>query len=240
MQRELAWHGARNARDLGGLPTSLSPTGATIPGRLARSARRESMTAQGWSDAADWGLRSIIDLRTAAEVGPREGDADAAQPSGITVTLAPTEDHENTEFCEVCFPILDSPAYWEHNVRILPGLVRATLQSIADAEPGILFHCAAGRDRTGMISTLLLANAGVPAEVIVEDYALAVRTMAGSAAHGGPTQDRQAGWTSAETTAFLADAEPFALAFAASAASVLDRLELSEGTRVRLRELLTA
>ncbi len=51
--------------------------------------------------------------------------------------------------------------------------VAAVLSAIADAADGIvLFHCAAGKDRTGIIAALLLANAGVRPQIIVEDYAL--------------------------------------------------------------------
>jgi hypothetical protein len=227
-------------RDLGGLPTPLSPTGTTTSGRIARGARREALTAQGWQDAGAWGLRSVVDLRTPAEVGRREADPDAAPPASMVITLAPTEDHEHSEFREVCFPILDSPEYWQHNVRILPGLVRAALEALATAEPGVLFHCSAGRDRTGMISALLLANAGVPAIAIADDFALGVRSMAGAAAHGGPTHDRQASWTDAETDAFLAEATPFVLAFARNAAPVFDALGVDDDTRTRLRVRLTA
>jgi hypothetical protein len=237
MQRDLHWHGSRNVRDLGGLPTA---TGATIPGRVARGARRELLTRQGWADADSWGLRSIVDLRTPAEVGRRETDPDAAAPSSVAIALAPTEDQEHPEFRAVCMPILDSPEYWQHNVRILPGMVRAALEAIAAAEPGVLFHCAGGRDRTGMIATLLLGNAGVDRDAIVADYEAGVRTMAGAAAHGGPTHDRQAQWTDAETDAFLAEVSPFVVAFAQDAASVLDRLGVDTATRTRLRELLTA
>ena len=85
----------------------------------------------------------------------------SACPASLPATLAPTEDQADPEFRAVCMPILDSPEYWRHNVAILPALLRATLQAIADAEPGVLVHCAAGRDRTGMVAAILLANAGV-------------------------------------------------------------------------------
>ncbi|MEQ6897496.1 tyrosine-protein phosphatase [Microbacterium sp. KR10-403] len=237
MQRDLTWHGGRNVRDLGGLPTTEGAT--TIPNRVARSARRELLTEQGWRDAAAWGLRSIVDLRIEAETGSREGDPAARAPEHVTITLAPTEDQQNSEFVETCFPILDSPEYWAHNVRILPDLVRTTLEAIAHAEPGILFHCSAGRDRTGLISTLLLANAGVTVDAIVTDYALGVRAMAGAGANGAATHDRQATWTDAETDAFLAEVTPHVVAFADDIDGVLDRLEIGLATRAALRELLT-
>ncbi|MFD1718540.1 tyrosine-protein phosphatase [Georgenia deserti] len=128
--RDLDWDGGRNLRDLGGLPTPLSPTGATVAGRVARGARRELITTKGWLAAAEWGIRSIVDLRSPAEVGPLDGDASDAPPD-VDVVLAPTEDQTHPEFRAACLPILDSPEYWQHNVRILPGHVRGALEAIA-------------------------------------------------------------------------------------------------------------
>jgi len=68
--RHLAWDGCRNLRDLDGLATPLSATGATLPGRIARGPRREMLTARGWRDARAWGLAHIVDLRCDGEAGP--------------------------------------------------------------------------------------------------------------------------------------------------------------------------
>jgi protein-tyrosine phosphatase len=236
--RDLAWGGVPNIRDLGGLPTPLSSTGRTSPGRVARGPRRELLSAVGWESAAQWGLRSVVDLRSADEVGPRGTDPDAEPPEGLVITLAPTEDQGHPEFRAVCLPILDSPEYWHHNVRILPALIRGALETIAAAEPGVLVHCAAGRDRTGMVSALLLANAGVPADDIVGDYAASVRAMAGTAAHGGPTHDRQAAWTREQVEAWLAGVEPHVRAFVEDLNRVMDALDVSAKTRLILRALL--
>lgn len=43
---------------------------------------------------------------------------------------------------------------------------------VAHAEPAVLVHCVAGRDRTGLVSALVLSVAGVPPEEIASDYAL--------------------------------------------------------------------
>ncbi|MFV7878499.1 tyrosine-protein phosphatase, partial [Enterococcus faecium] len=48
----------------------------------------------------------------------------------------------------------------------------AVLEALAEAPDGtVLFHCTAGKDRTGLIAALVLALAGVDAETIVDDYA---------------------------------------------------------------------
>lgn len=237
--RNLDWDGSRNVRDLGGLPTPLSPTGATIAGRIARGPRRELLTAAGWIAATEWGLRSVVDLRSVDEVGPRDTDPNAAPPAGLEITLAPTEDQTHPEFRAICLPILDSPEYWQHNVRILPSLVRGALEAIAASEPGVLVHCAAGRDRTGMVSALLLAHAGVSPDHVVADYAEYVHAMAGTATHGGPAHDRQASWTPDQADAWLTEVEPHVRAFVANPDLVLDELEVHADTRVTLRSLLT-
>jgi protein-tyrosine phosphatase len=46
------------------------------------------------------------------------------------------------------------------------------LQHIADADHATLFHCAAGKDRTGWAAALLLHLAGVPDQTVLEDYLL--------------------------------------------------------------------
>lgn len=238
--RRLDWHGYRNARDLGGLPTPLSPTGATIPARVARGPRRELLTDEGWQDARRWGLATVVDLRCEYEIGARDGDPHVASgaTAGVTVVRAPTEDQEDAEFQATCFPILDSPEYWRHNWRILPGLVRTTFEAVASAQPGVLVHCSAGRDRTGMISALLLGNAGVSPRIVADDWAESVRAMAGTP-HNAPTPDRQSTWSQAEVESWIADKAPIVESVAADTAAVFESLEVDEAVSRRLRELLT-
>ncbi|MFD1718541.1 hypothetical protein ACFSE6_11895 [Georgenia deserti] len=88
-----------------------------------------------------------------------------------------------------------------------------------------------------MVSALLLANAGVSPEDVVADYAVAVRTMAGAPAHGGPGHDRQAAWCDAEVATFLDANLDHVRLFAAAPQNVLDRLGVTDETRSRLRAL---
>lgn len=236
--RDLTWDGSRNLRDLGGLPTSLSPTGTTLWRRVARGPRREWLTQRGWADASTWGLAAIVDLRNEDEVGRRSGDPESTAPSEVPVLLAPTDDPFNADFRATCMPILDSPEYWLHNVRILPELIRGSLEAIAACEPGILVHCGAGRDRTGMISALLLANAGVPADAIFTDYAASVRAMAVQGPHALPTTDRQASWTSAEVDQWLDEVETFVRVFVECSEASMRHMNVDAPTRIRLRNLL--
>ena len=235
--RALSWDGYRNVRDLGGLPTPLSPSGTTLRGRVARGPRREWLTAAGRADALRWGVRTVVDLRNADEHGPWPGDPGVAALAwdGVTVVHAPTEDPGHEEFWAVCEPILDSPEYWRHNVRLLPEHVRRALTAVADAEPGVLVHCSAGRDRTGMVVALVLAHAGVPPEDVATDWAESVRAMAGG---GHRPEDRQSTWDAEQVERFLAESLPVVEDVTGDVARVLDDVGLNDGGRERLRAQL--
>lgn len=236
---QLMWDGYVNARDLGGLPTSLSPTGSTVTGRIARGPRRERLTPAGWEAARAWGLTSIVDLRCAYEVGKQDGDPNVSTEilADLVIANAPTEDHNDPEFQKICFPILDSPEYWSHNWRLQPHLVRASLDAIASANPGVLVHCSAGRDRTGMISALLLGNAGVEPQAVANDYAASVRAMAGIASHA-PTVDDQAKWSQKTVNEWLNDKLPIVHEVVVNTQAILESLDVSTATRESLRAKL--
>ncbi|MDO5052891.1 MAG: tyrosine-protein phosphatase [Pseudoclavibacter sp.] len=239
--RALDWDGVPNVRDLGGLPTDRSATGRTLPGRVARGPRRELLSAAGWRRARAWGLRSVVDLRCPEEAGRGPGDPpeDPEAVRGVRIVRAALDDPEDPEFRRVCFPLLDSPEYWPHAVRIVPERIRAALQAVARAEPGVYLHCSAGRDRTGMVSAFLLATAGVDAETIAEDHAVSVRAMARVRTHT-PTADRQRTWDEARVTAWIAQTRPHVLGFAARVPEHLAAIGLPEADLRRLRGLLLA
>lgn len=172
--REMAWSGAVNARDLGGLAR-------VQPGRVFRSARREYLNQAGWQQMYASGVRTIIDLRNVDEHGRREGDpVDVVEDARIRIISVPIEDQSVPEFQEI-YPTLNSPECFWPTMRLWPEKLVAVYRAVAQAatEPGgVLIHCAAGRDRTGMIVMGLLQLAGVPTAHIVADYELAVRGIA--------------------------------------------------------------
>jgi hypothetical protein len=178
------WDGARNLGDLGGLP--LATGGMTRSGRVYRSAAREWMTDQGWTDARAAGLTTVIDLRNKMERGRADVHPVLATAAtvGITVVHAPTEDPDDPEFLAECGPWLDHPRSWAANLRFYPGKIARVLDSIAGSEPPVLIHCAGGRDRTGMIGSLLLVLAGATHASVVANYEAGFRGAAQHRGHG--------------------------------------------------------
>jgi protein-tyrosine phosphatase len=168
--RQIRWPGFHNARDLGGLPTLSGRV--TRFGTLIRSGDLRFVTPAGWQAAHAAGFRTIIDLRNDDEVRP---GPPVVLPAGLDRIEVPLDDIQ-----DVCFwrrlneeGLNGTPLYYRPFLAAKPGRCAAALAAIAQARPGgVIFHCTAGRDRTGLIALLLLALAGVRPAAIADDYAL--------------------------------------------------------------------
>jgi protein tyrosine/serine phosphatase len=174
--RTVSWEGAVNARDLGGVATS---AGLIKAGRVFRMGRPEWLTEAGWRQAHDDGVRTMVDLRNPDERCRRQTDPDVSHAvlARFSVINTPTEDPSDQEFMRVCGPVLNSPESYPENLRRWPSKFAAVFRAIESAEGAVVVHCAAGRDRTGMVTMLLLSLAGAAPEVIADDYELAVKAM---------------------------------------------------------------
>src|SRR5437868_3058205 len=151
--RHLNWPDCQNARDLGGLPR---PGGLTRSHVLVRSDYLGHLTAPGREALIAYGVTTVIDLRSASEVANKPNPfADGSGPAYVHRELI---DDANMR------QIGDSPDMFERYLTILdnrPQAFRAIFESVAAVDGGVLFHCYAGKDRTGLIAAMLLHLAGV-------------------------------------------------------------------------------
>ncbi|PWU43862.1 tyrosine protein phosphatase [Micromonospora globispora] len=152
------WSGCRNVRDLGGLPTL---DGQRIwAGALVRSDRHDHLTAGAIQAVRAGGIGCVLDLRWRRECethpSPFVDDAfyrHVPMLNDVLDYVPPPDTYA---------PMLD------HNRQRIGAAFRA----VAEAPPGgVVVHCHAGRDRTGVLVALLLSVAGVGADTIAEDYA---------------------------------------------------------------------
>lgn len=170
-ERVLIWDGCRNVRDLGGLRTS---DGRTTRWRaVVRSDTPARLTAAGWSALYDYGIRTIISLRTD---GMQEDELNFTSPyPDLTTVQAAIEDVTDKDFVQqwAATDLWSTPLYYKDALRRWPERHAAVVSAIARARPGgVLFHCVRDHDRTGIMTLLLLALVGVAPEEIVADYAL--------------------------------------------------------------------
>jgi len=183
--------GADNVRDLGGLPTT---DGRTVqPHRLIRSDSLQSLTPADVRHLVDEvGVRAVVDLRTDVEVS-LEGPGPMTREPQVAVrhlSLFP-EAGENTD--AVAVDDANGPVVlpWQTRERHQtdderqrgaagvylsyldnrPDSVLAALRLIAYSDGATVVHCAAGKDRTGVVVALALAEVGVDPTAIVTDYA---------------------------------------------------------------------
>jgi protein tyrosine phosphatase (PTP) superfamily phosphohydrolase (DUF442 family) len=140
--------------------------------------RREWLTEAGWKEAYRDGIRTIIDLRNPGERQRRPSDPDVGAALDVfDVVLAPTEDPEHPEFKALCDPYLNDPAHYAANARLFPDRLAAVFKAIAAAPGGVVIHCSAGRDRSGMIAAMLQDLAGASDAEIVASYQAAMRSI---------------------------------------------------------------
>lgn len=171
MTRAVSWGGLHNTRDLGGMPRASHPPSTTPTGLIFRSGHLDALDAAGWAALVDAGVRTIIDLRNPSEIGElRE------RPAGVTTFRLPVEDDTDDDFMAEWGGRLGSPEYYGVAVTRWPTLFRLVFDAIATApEGGVLIHCAAGRDRTGLVVALLLDAADVELSAVLADYEESVR-----------------------------------------------------------------
>ena len=161
-----------NIRDLGGLPTTDGRV--TRSGALVRADNLDCLTVAGWMALWRYGIRTVIDLRNAHE----RAAEDESRPPGLTTVRVPLEDLDDRVFWQTFGHLDSTPLIFQHVLAHHPNRVAAVVTAIAQARPGgVVFHCLRGRDRTGLISVLLLALAGVESQAIADDYSASTEQL---------------------------------------------------------------
>ncbi len=167
-----------NFRDLGGYPTA---SGATTKWRtLFRADGLHRLRAESDIEIVEsLGLKSVIDLRTKREqreqgIFPLEDiEVDFHHVSIVDATWS---DSKET-------PQIEDPVeflVWGYRDLLEIGSEKFALAirilSNQENVPAV-FHCAAGKDRTGVLAALILSTVGVPDDVICADYGLTRRSI---------------------------------------------------------------
>jgi len=170
--RLLAWEGCHNARDLGGYATAEGRE--TRWGAVVRSDSPTALTEAGRAALAEYGVRAIVDLRLPDELADypnpfaEPGDHGIAYTNISFIDPAAAPPEAVSTLAEDYLQMLD---------RYRRG-VAEVIAAVANAPDGaVLIHCAAGKDRTGLVSALLLGLVDVPEETIAADYALTAELL---------------------------------------------------------------
>lgn len=165
---------AVNLRDIGGI-TAADGTAIVRRGQLYRCAMPNVQDAELIAGLKGLGLRAVIDLRSDGErrklpapwsaMGSEYWFHENASASGnLTQLLAPSAEPDpvavRNEMVEL----------YRHLPRSHALSYRTLFQKLAEGDTPLLFHCSAGKDRTGVAAALLLAMLGVSRDDILRDY----------------------------------------------------------------------
>ncbi len=173
--------GVINFRDIGGYQ---GLDGAQVVyGKAYRSAQLDRISAKGVSEMSALGIKTVVDLRfsdeserypTVVQAFPEaefiswqseltEGNADSAKriKRGWRDSLDSGDPTQVREAMRINYPA----KLYSHK-----GVYRTMLQRLIVDDAPLVFHCAAGKDRTGVAAALILGLLGVSNGDIVEDY----------------------------------------------------------------------
>lgn len=176
--------GGLNFRELGGYPTV---DGHTVKWhKLVRTAGLDKLTAEDQDNLAHYGVVTDVDFRSKDE---RTQSPDKV-PTGATYRFLPVfPDGDETDASASQADLerrfsSDATAGYEHMLDVYRNMVTletaqhayhdflATLLANDQPDPAVLFHCTAGKDRTGIGAFLALSALGVDPQVIRHDYLL--------------------------------------------------------------------
>ena len=167
--RRLAWPDCQNTRDLGGLPHT---GGLTRSGVLVRSDNLRSLNPAGLEAMVAYGVTTVIDLRSESEVAT--SPSPFAIPDPFNYPPPPAYMHMPLVDDATMLKLSEASDMFERYLMMLehrPAAFGAIFTTLARTEGTAVFHCFAGKDRTGMVAAMSLALAGVGVDAIAADYA---------------------------------------------------------------------
>jgi protein-tyrosine phosphatase len=156
-ERAVTLKGTRNTRELGGLPVA---GGVFREGQVYRSGALCFASLADAQKLAGLGIRTIVELRLPVEIA-KDGPDKSYLLEKIPNTLHWAMGNSHG---------IGKEAYQSYVAENRP-LFRDffTLMARKENYP-VLYHCSAGKDRTGILTALLLETLGTPREVIMDDY----------------------------------------------------------------------
>lgn len=160
MLRRIPLGSMKNLRDMGGLP--VPGGGCTAWERLLRGDNPEHLSQADVDWLLERDITTVIDLRSAPEV-ERHPDQLSATPGFryLHIPLVAGDKLPNTE--------ADVGAGYFRALEV-KDCIRDIMRAIAAAPGGVLYHCTAGKDRTGITAMLLYSLVGVERADILADY----------------------------------------------------------------------
>jgi protein-tyrosine phosphatase len=164
-----------NFRDIGGLKTR---DGKTVKwGRIYRSDNLSELKSKEFDEFEKMHIKTVYDLRTDHEIASKEDHL----PPDVKYLHTPTVLDNEGEIAKLRAKVIggeisekqaaeQTVKFYEDAVTVNVGSMRDIIQQITASDEPVLYHCSAGKDRTGIVSALILSILNVDRETIVNEY----------------------------------------------------------------------
>ncbi len=169
LERQLNWNDCQNTRHLGGFVTSDQRVTNALA--LVRSDNLTRLTLEGQNAVMSDGVTTVIDLRFAQELEK------AANPFAARADMnylhLPLMTTAQTEAMTAVRAATTTKEAYRATLEGFGDNIAAIVNAIAESPKGrVVLHCSAGKDRTGLMTALILSAVGVSKQDITKDYAL--------------------------------------------------------------------
>ncbi len=178
--RQVTFEKVLNFRDIGGIR---GEDGRQIRwGKIYRSGKLEKLKPQEFEAMKEMGIRTVVDLRTVGEVHHEPDKIPSNQGvNWIHVPISGITDEElertKKEIRKQSVAEFDGAGKME---TVMTRFADQGAQDFAkvfdlllkEENTGLVYHCTAGKDRTGLLTALILYSLGVSEEVIMQEYLL--------------------------------------------------------------------
>jgi protein-tyrosine phosphatase len=174
LSRSVPLAGASNFRDLGGY---VGHGGRAVRwGRLFRSDHLGSLTAQDQAQLAQLGIAHAVDFRGASERAAHAYDLPGVAYHPFTIEPTVVQRALALQAAGQQLTAQDAVRLMQDTYLGFVGdsapRFAALFRLLLDHDAPLVFHCTAGKDRTGFAAALILHALGVPQDVVMQDYLL--------------------------------------------------------------------
>lgn len=181
-ERLLPMTGGYNFRDLGGYKTE---EGKTVKwGRIIRSDDLHELTKEDLTYLAQIPIETIVDFRAKEEIEQGADQLPSPTTKRYELSITPGSLNDTSAYINATAEEVDGMMIWMYQFFVTSDEAIAQYREFFrllqdDEHMPLLFHCSAGKDRTGMGAALILFALGVPEATIMRDYMASNRYITG-------------------------------------------------------------